>query len=200
MEFRRSLARGLPPVIAAAALVSCDAPTRPPGASDAGAVRLSAGPGGGVLASATGGGHYLLQDALVVQFGFSAIQHASGKVMGQFHHALESGGETADFRGEVTCLAVDPVTDRAWIGGVITANRSTSPAFQQEWHQPGKDVWFRVVDNGEGADDPPDRTTFLGFENTPGIPTSEFYCALRPWPAGDLRTWPVTTGNISVRP
>jgi hypothetical protein len=48
-------------------------------------------------------------------------------------------------------------------------------------------------------DSPPDRSTFVGFENTPDIPTSAFYCALRPWPADDARTWPQTAGNIQVR-
>ena len=27
----------------------------------------------------------------------------------------------------------------------------------------------------------------------------EAYCAGRPWPADDARTWPVTAGNIDVR-
>jgi hypothetical protein len=95
-------------------------------------------------------------------------------------------------------MAVDPVNHRAWIGAVITENTSTHPDFQQWYHQPGEDVWFRVVDYGEGSDAPSDRKTFMGFENTPGIPTSEVYCQLQIWPADDARTWPVTEGNIQV--
>jgi hypothetical protein len=120
--------------------------------------------------------------------------------MGEFHQSLERPTGTIDFHGSVTCLAFDETNHRAWIGGVITENRSTDPAFLLDLHQPGHDVWFRVVDYGEGANaQQPDRTTFMGFENTPGIPTSAFYCALKPWPDDDARTWPVTHGNIQVR-
>jgi hypothetical protein len=155
--------------------------------------------GGGVAMSATGGGRYLLQGAFDVQFAFSALQQTDGKAMGQFHQKLEAGGSVIDFSGEVTCVAADTPNHRAWVGGIVTANRSTDPAFTTPIHQPGKDVWFRVVDYGEGGDAPPDRTSFLGFEGAAGIPTSAAYCAARIWPADDARTWPVTAGNIQVR-
>jgi hypothetical protein len=191
------------PLVAGTLLLGCDAPT-PPGAAPAAGVALFST--GGVSASATGGGHYLLQGALDVQFAFSAIQNANGEVTGHFHHTLDAGGgETIDFSGRVTCLAFDAEKNRAWIGGVITENRSTATGWTPdiEIFQPGHDVWFRVVDYGENVDaTQPDRTTFMGFENTPGIPTSAFYCALKPWPdlpVVDARTWPVTEGNIQVR-
>jgi hypothetical protein len=156
--------------------------------------------GNGVALAATGGGHYLLQNAFDVQFAFSAAQKADGKAMGRFHQKLAAEGVVIDFSGEVTCMAVDPVNHRAWIGGVITANRSTDPGFTGEIFQPGHDVWFRVVDYGEGGKaTQPDRTTFLGFENNPDIKTSEQYCQVKIWPADDARTWPVTAGNIQVK-
>jgi hypothetical protein len=155
--------------------------------------------GNGVAMAATGGGRYLLQNAFDVQFAFSAVQKADGKAMGRFHQKLEADGTVIDFSGEVTCMAVDPINHRAWIGGVITANRSTDPGFTGEIFQPGHDVWFRVVDYGEGGNaTQPDRTTFLGFENNPDIKTSAQYCQVKIWPAGDARTWPVTAGNIQV--
>jgi hypothetical protein len=95
----------------------------------------------------------------------------------------------------VTCLAVDAELGRAWVGGVITQNRSTNPAFTGSIHQVGHDIWFRVLDNGQGQD-PADRTSFVGFEGI--IPTSEAYCEMRIWPDGNARTWPVTQGNIQV--
>jgi hypothetical protein len=95
---------------------------------------------------------------------------------------------------------MDPINRRAWIGGVITENLSEHPSFQTARHQPGHDIWFRVLDTGEGADAPPDRTTFTGFEGDLEIPTSAAYCAMQPWAEGDARTWPVTGGNIQVRP
>jgi hypothetical protein len=78
---------------------------------------------------------------------------------------------------------------------VIVSNDSTDPAFTTPIHQPGHDIWFRVLDNGEGHD-PADRTTFVGFEGV--IPSSESYCQQRIWPEGDARTWPVTEGNLSI--
>jgi hypothetical protein len=183
------------PVVTA---VGCETPTRPQPAVIAGA-RLSASGENGIVLNSSGGGHYLLQNAFDVQFAYTAKQHADGTVQGTFHESLLVDGETVAFRGDVICMAVDPVNHRAWIGAVITENTSTHPDFQQWYHQPGEDVWFRVVDYGEGSGSPPDRKTFMGFENTPGIPTSEVYCQLQIWPADDARTWPVTEGNIQVK-
>jgi hypothetical protein len=153
----------------------------------------------GVTLSATGGGHYLLQNAFDVKFAFSSHLKADGKALGRFHQRLEDEGLVIDFSGEVTCMAVDAPNNRAWIGGVITENRSTDPAFGGEIFEPGHDVWFRVVDYGEGSNaTQPDRTTFLGFENNPTIKSSEQYCREKPWPPDDARTWPVTEGNIQV--
>jgi hypothetical protein len=136
---------------------------------------------------------------LDVQFAFSAVSPTDGRVAGQFHHqANEGGGLFIDLSGEVTCLAVDPVNHRAWIGGVITKNTSTDPDLLTEIQQPGHDIWFRVLDAGEGAG-AIDRTTFTGFEGSAGIQTSAEYCAARLWPADNARTWPVT-GNVAVRP
>jgi hypothetical protein len=151
-----------------------------------------------VSGSVTGGGHYALP-GLDVQFAFSAIQHGDGRATGQFHHQADEGeGLTIDVQGEVTCLAIDPVNQRAWIGGVITRNTSTDPDLQTSIHQPGQDVWFRVLDAGEGGDST-DRSTFIGFSGSAGFLTSAAYCAGRPWAAGNARTWPVT-GNVSIRP
>lgn len=164
------------------------------------AIALSANGPDGIVLAATGGGQYRLQDAFDVELTFNALQHADGSVKGHFHESFVAEGETIDFRGDVICMAVDAANHRAWIGAVITENRSTHPQFNESFHQPGEDVWFRVVDYGEGAGSPPDRTTFLGFENTPGIPTSEIYCQLQIWPDDDARTWPVIAGNIQVMP
>lgn len=151
----------------------------------------------GVAASATGGGHYDL-GGTAVQFSFSAVQRAGGQAAGQFHIALADAGLAYDIHGTVTCLSVDAVNHRAWIGGVITRNQTTDPDLQTGIHQPGKDVWFRVVDYGEGSG-AVDRTTFYGFQGGGGIQTSAEYCAASIWPADDARTWPVLQGNISVR-
>jgi hypothetical protein len=156
--------------------------------------------GGGVTGSATGGGSYLLLGTESTKFAFSAIARADGSATGRFHHSLVFQGETVDFQGAVTCVTFDPDQHRAWIGGVITRNDSTHSSFVQPRNQVGRDIWFRVVDYGEGAGDPEDRTTFVGFEGDAGLATSADYCDVQPWPEGDARTWPVTKGNIQVRP
>jgi hypothetical protein len=184
------------PVVTA---IGCDypevsLPTPPPEAD------FSARGSNGIVLSSSGGGHYLFQNTFDVQFAYTAKQHANGRVQGEFHQSFMAEGELIAFRGDVICMALDPVHHRAWIGAVITENTSTHPQFQEWYHQPGEDVWFRVVDYGEGSDDPPDRTTFMGFENTPMIPSSEIYCQMQIWPQDDARTWPVTAGNIKVRP
>lgn len=151
-----------------------------------------------VSGAATGGGHYDIA-GLIVQFSFSAVQYADGSASGAFHHQTSFDGLTAELYGRVTCLAVDPDNHRAWIGGVITKNSSTDPDLGAAIHQPGRDIWFRVVDYGSGGGAPSDRTTFTGFEGSGGIITSAEYCAARIWPDGDARTWPVT-GNVTVTP
>jgi hypothetical protein len=96
-------------------------------------------------------------------------------------------------------MSVDTVLHRAWIGGVVTENRSDDPNHSTAIHQPGEHVWFRVVDNGEGSAAAPDRSSVYGFKGAAGVTTSPEYCALRLWPAGDANTFELTEGNIQVR-
>ena len=176
------------------ALVACDssAPTElPPGSPTASANR-------GVTASTTGGGKAQLPPGFsLLSFSFNAKTKADGSASGEFRQVYVSGGGSVDFKGTVTCVSFDPLLGRAWIGGVITQNNSTNPAVMGAIHQPGKDVWFRVADNGEGQS-PDDGTTVFGFEGGGGIITSEQYCQDRIW--NPATTWAVVDGNIQVRP
>lgn len=153
----------------------------------------------GVVVSTTGGGHYLIGGSLDVSFSFSAKQKADGSANGQFRQSVVLSDQLIEFHGSVTCVTVDSVNHRAWIGGVVTKNNSEHPSFTTDIHQPGRDVWFRVLDSGEGKGDP-DRSTFLGFEGGGGIITSQEYCDIAIWPDDNARTSPVTQGNIQVRP
>ena len=146
----------------------------------------------GVSAAATGGGHFLFSGFLDVRFGFSAVSKADGSAQGSFHQSYTLEGLTTSYWGTVTCLSVDTVNHRAWIGGVVTKVESDDPAARLV----GEDVWFRVLDNGQGQD-VEDRSTVFGF--TPLFESSAAYCAGRPWPADNARTWPVIAGNIDVR-
>ena len=145
-----------------------------------------------VTGAATGGGHFLFSGSLDVQFGFTAVAKADGSAQGSFHQSYTLEGQTTSYWGTVTCLSVDTVNHRAWIGGVVTKVQSDDP----EARMVGEDVWFRVLDSGQGQG-VADRSTFFGF--TPLFESSAAYCAGRPWPADNARTHPVIAGNIQVR-
>jgi hypothetical protein len=185
-------------LVTAAILASCDSPTNVGNAVDA-------TPGAAVaemkkLGSAAGEGIAQLPPGFSpLEFSFKAKLEADGSASGKFRQFYESTAGTVDFEGEVTCVSFDPVNHRAWIGGVVTENNSTDPAARTSNREVGDDVWFRVVDNGEGKS-PEDRTTVFGFEPGPGgIITSAEYCARQLWTANDVNTWPVIRGNIQVK-
>jgi hypothetical protein len=187
-------------VVAASAAMACQGPVEPSSsdrvtsASTASAVTNGPGP------HATGGGRLLVNNVFHGSFDFNAVQTGNGGVAGQLHYTLLFQGLHVEFYGRVTCFAVDPETHRAWIGGVVTANLSEHPSYTTPRTQVGRDIWFRVVDYGEGAGAAVDRSTFVGFEGDRGVITSAEYCAVRLWVDGDVGTQPVTHGNIQVKP
>lgn len=136
-----------------------------------------------------------------IAFDLNALLRDDGSASGSVHYVTdltEFGLATIEIRFNVTCLALDVALGRAWIGGVVTENNSTNELFATDpKRQPGRDVWFRVADNGNGGSGTLDRSTQLGFEGSTGIITSEEYCQARLWPAAPAH--PVTTGNISLR-
>ncbi len=156
-------------------VVGCDSPTAQTPLNVDITAAQSANSANGPKAS--GGGQYLISIAglgdLPGQFSFNAIQtDADGSAKGNLRYTLDFLGQHVEFRGEVTCVTFDQTEGRAWIGGVISQNKSEHPFYRDgEIFQPGKDIWFRVLDEGEGVVDP-DRTTFVGFEGGAGIITS----------------------------
>lgn len=144
---------------------------------------------------------------LPMTFIMTALLRADGTADGEAFHHVDLGATVIDFRSRVTCVSIDPVNNRAWVGGVITENNSTDPNRLQERHQVGRDIWWRVVDYGAGLSGTVDRSTFVGFTGDAGIQTSPEYCAVRPWPGPqddppqpvDARTGALLSGNISVR-
>jgi hypothetical protein len=186
--------------IAGLAAVACQGPV-PPGRIDidtAGSAQSLTAGGPGPKTS--GGGQLLVSNMFEGTFAFNAVQTGNGGTVGQLHYSLLFQGLPVEFYGRVTCLAVDSMTHRAWIGGVITENLSEHPTYTTPRTQVGRDIWFRVVDYGEGAGAQADRSTFVGFEGDRGIITSAEYCAARLWVDGDVGTQPVIHGNIQVKP
>ena len=151
--------------------------------SGAGAVDLSAG------------------GATEAEFQFVAHRRADGTAWGHFFQRRSRPTGTVDFAGVVTCVTTDPnFPGRARIGGVVTENNSTDPAFRTENHEVGDDVWFRVEDGGDGVN-ADDRSTTYGFKPTL-VNTSAEYCAL---PFTGLPAWnpasifPLARGTIRVK-
>ena len=190
------------PVVVALAVSSsaCQSPTQPARApvapGGAGATAANSSPG-----SVTGGGIYRFANTADVQFNFNAVALPSGSATGHLFQSFVFGGLLIEFRGRVTCVSFDAVTGRAWVGGVVTENTSTHPQFTTARTQPGRDIWFRVLDGGEGANAvEADRSTIPGFEGDRNIITSAEYCATQPWVDGNVATHPLTDGNIQVKP
>jgi hypothetical protein len=186
------------------AIAGCSAENAPTVPQDVGNMRPVLNAGQGVLAHASGGG--IVDFSAVAgagngHFSFTATVQGDGSVVGRFRQRRERNGLLIDFSGNVTCLTVNSELHRARIGGVITENNSTDPAFLTDNHQVGDDVWFRVEDGGEG-NGAVDASTSYGFKPTL-VNTSAEYCAL---PFTGLPAWnpattfPLLSGNIQVRP
>jgi len=145
----------------------------------------------GVLEEVTGGGQFVHPVFGTVTFSFVAIRHGDGGIAGHFLQNQHDLG--FEYGGAVTCFAVDQANHRAWIGGVLTRSNDPDPVTEI-----GDEVWFRVLDVGQGGTEP-DRSTFFGFnQGVPPFDTSENYCAAQPWPDDNARTWPVVSGNIKI--
>jgi hypothetical protein len=137
----------------------------------------------------TGGGWFLFNGTIPMQFGFAALVKPDGSAVGSFHHAYTDDVGSYEFFGTVTCVTFDAANGHAWIGGVLTNVISNDPDVGVE---PGEDAWFRVLDSPDG-----DRSTTMGFVGV--IPSSAEYCATQPWPAGNLRTHPITSGQVTIQ-
>jgi hypothetical protein len=111
--------------------------------------------GGG---SATGGSHLVVHDVFGLQtlelqnFGFNAKIKPDGVADGWYTYREVDDGVPISVDGPVTCLTV--IGNEAWIGGVVRSSSDSSIV--------GMGSWWHVTDNGEGANAPPDITTFLG--------------------------------------
>ena len=165
--------------------------------------------GNGVVVQAMGAGVVDFNPAGDVgdgTFQFVAISRADGTVTGHFYQSRVRATGLVEFYGDVTCVTIDPnFPGRARIGGVVTVNNSTDPAFLTTNHEVGDDVWFRVEDSGNGRGTGQKSTTY-GFKPTL-VNTSEEYCALPfsgthngadVWNPASI--FPLASGTIRVNP
>jgi hypothetical protein len=168
-------------ILCAAVLAGCDSGLEPTATRPTALPLFSQG-SGPVVQSATGAGHFTVGGELRT-FSFTALRYADGTVQGEYELLSRLTGTR--IHGDVTCLSV--VGNQAWIGGV--QEHSNNPAIL-----PGGENGFRVADNGEGANDPPDQMSLMFVNAAPGF--AQAYCNARP-PAPALN--PIEAGNIQVR-
>ena len=190
--------------LCAATVIACSSDPALVGPTETGDLALSGGP---VVESASGGYHFATDPRF---FGapvdnrltFSALRHADGSLSGRFDYEQGFLGERFIFRGRVTCFEIydTPVlqdwpeipamtANRAKWGGLVEySNDPTLPA--------GVFIWFQSIDNGEGANAPPDLSTISGFGDEAA---NKAFCHAATVPNPNFGPHPVE-GNIQVRP
>lgn len=172
------------PVCCAVLLLGCESALEPraegPGLEPDGSRALS-----GVVASATGSGHYTDRGELRT-LTFSAVRHADGSVRGQYEVVLHASDRF--FHVSVTCLSVR--NDTAWIAGIV--DRTNHPVIRE-----GTVSYFWAVDGGEGAE-ATDKVSVARINDRPG--EDQRFCSLMP--DEDFSGLPgrvVEHGNVQVR-
>jgi hypothetical protein len=137
--------------------------------------------GNGVSAIATGSGQIHVADELRT-FTFNAQTDRLGVTSGQTQAVSRAAGRT--WHGTIDCLNVEG--NVATMSGVVTNISPETPPF----FVVGSNIVFQVIDNGEGANAPPDLislTFFFGPGPSPGC--TGF---------GVFATTPVELGNVQV--
>lgn len=189
MSFARTLLHGIPLVV----FIACSPAHEP---TDPRVAALSANLTGELSAAAeprvTGSGHVLRDlggGEELTTFSYNAVAHADGRVSGHYQYNFRAAGFFT--HGSVTCVSV--AGTQGWIGGVIDKIVSPDPEDQT---LVGTEIWWRVVDNGEGENSAADQTTSLLFA-VPGLPiTAASWCRDQNV-RGVLRD--IVSGNIQVR-
>lgn len=125
------------------------------------------------------GGAIIRINGTVRNFAFNAHRDPDGRVRGQGE--LHNRDTDARLHLEIDCLSVE--------GNVATMSGVHRHSTREDLD--GRPFWFRVVDNGEAAGDPPDEITLVVTFLGPGVPCDQDYPT-------DLI--PIEGGNVQVRP
>jgi len=125
-----------------------------------------------------------LQTLELKQFQYKATGNADGSATGSYTYREIDDGVPFTAGGPITCMAV--VGNEAWIGGTITDSNDPTMI--------GSGSWWHVTDNGQGANDPPDITTFLGIGSQEQ--TQAFCDTYPPY----KHPFAIDGGNIKVSP
>jgi hypothetical protein len=127
----------------------------------------------------------------VEKFSFHAHYLGNGVVEGRWQlRDVFADGSREVASGSVTCFTVEDDGRTARIGGIT--ERATNPA------NVGGDAFWTVVDNGEGANAPPDQATDLRFGQAPGGTAAHCEFGI---PLEDFGTFGENVrANVQVRP
>jgi hypothetical protein len=148
-----------------------------------GAIVVPGAAGAAVLQSATGSGTFTIvtdTGSGLRNFSFTAEKRDDGTTTGQMELVNRFTGLV--LHADINCLNV--VGNKATMSGVVThTNQDIFETFSA--------VVFSVVDNGEGANAPPDLISLAFFD----LPAPEFTCTTQFFPP----SIPVEKGNVQVR-
>lgn len=140
--------------VAVATATACGADGGPAGPAE----RAIDAAGGPVVESASGGGTMTLEVfgfTIPQTLAFTAMRRADGTVDGQIQYHQVFEGERFTFHANVTCMEIYDGNRVKFGGEIRKSNDPTVPV--------GTYIWFHSIDHGEGAADPPDRSTGSGF-------------------------------------
>ena len=166
----------------AVVLIACGGGSAPP-ATVAKSTEASTKLTGPVVQSATGAGQFTVAGELRT-FSFTALKYADGTVQGQYELFSRSAG--VRIHGDVVCLSM--VGNHVWVGG------SQDQSNNQVAFPAGGENGFQAVDNGQGANDPPDQLSLMFIDGAPGF--AQAYCDAR---ANAPPLNPIEEGNIQIR-
>ena len=137
-----------------------------------------------VQESVTGNASFVVPaNGVHVRYTVNAVRHRDGSVTGHFE--LDAETATGEFLAHthvrITCFTV--TGNIARIGGIVV---------RSNFNPPGTPGFITVVDNGEGADAPPDLASLPG--TGPGTDVTHCTTGL------PRELFTVDAGNIQIRP
>lgn len=139
--------------------------------------------------AANGDAHLVVHDVFGLQtlelqtFSFAAKGGNDGSASGWFNYRELDDGTPFTANGPVTCLTV--IGNDAWIGAAIASSNDPTVV--------GLGGWWHVTDNGEGATESSDITTFMGIGS---LDATRAFCAAH---AAYRHPFPVDHGSVQVR-
>jgi hypothetical protein len=119
-----------------------------------------------VIESMTGSGHYRTASGLLRTFSMNARKYQNGTIRGEYQY-YNRGGELRE-HGKITCFTING--NSGWIAGYMEKIARQGGGYIKV--DPYDRVW-RVVDNGEGKNAPPDQISVIlspGESPIPGEP------------------------------